>query len=190
MSEFIRSWHFLCDKFHQALPFFNFFFHTQPTSIARLLFTWVPILQWPGRLCILWCLVWLMLVNNIIPLTVSWLSWQWLSWQWMTWQWQWMKCAYLCLLEDHCINQNYMTTSHFFELWGVAVGTLGHDVRFACLVYFLYRRRYSDVARYLIQHMSPTWTDNDGMTPLHYACRWVVCPSYLLSRSLLWARGI
>ena len=70
-------------------------------------------------------------------------------------------------------NQNYLTTSHLFVLWGVAVGTLGHDIRFACLVYFLHRFGHSAVAKYLIQHMSPTWTDNEGMTLLHFACRWV-----------------
>ena len=72
-----------------------------------------------------------------------------------------------------------MTTSHLFELlWGVDIGTLGLDLRFACLVYFLYRFRCSGVSSYLIQHMNPTWTDNEGMTLLHFACRWVVCPSY------------
>ena len=60
---------------------------------------------------IVWCLVWLLLADNIIPLTVSWLSWQWLSWQWLPWQW--MSCAYFCLLEDHW---NYMTTSHLFGI--------------------------------------------------------------------------
>ena len=46
-----------------------------------------------------------MLPDNIIPLTVSWLSWQcqWLPWQWLPWQW--MACAYLCLLNDRCFNQ-------------------------------------------------------------------------------------
>ena len=52
-----------------------------------------------------------------------------------------------------------------------SVGTLGHEVRFACLVYFLYRKGHSGVASYLIQHMSPTWTDNHGWTLLHFACR-------------------
>ena len=53
----------------------------------------------------------------------------------------------------------------------VSVGTLGHDVRFACLVYFLYRKGHSDVVNYFMEHMSPTLSDHEGWTLLHYACR-------------------
>ena len=60
----------------------------------------------------------------------------------------------------------------------MAVGTLGHNLRFATLVYFLYRRKHSTVVKYFMEHMSPTWSDDDGWTLLHYACRGVVCPSY------------
>ena len=53
----------------------------------------------------------------------------------------------------------------------MAVGTVGHDVRFACLVYFLYSFGQSDVARYFMEHMSATWSDDKGWSLLHYACR-------------------
>ena len=75
--------------------------------------------------------------------------------------------------EDHWYNQNYMTTSHFVEM--SAVGAPGHDVRFACLVYFLYRYIYrsgcSAVVKCFMEHMSATWCDDNGWTLLHYACR-------------------
>ena len=65
-----------------------------------------------------------------------------------------------------------MTTSHFVEmLSGMAVGTPGHDVRFTCLVYFLYRCGRSTVVKYFMEHMSATWCDDKGWTLLHYACR-------------------
>ena len=53
----------------------------------------------------------------------------------------------------------------------VSVGTLGHDVRFACLVYFLHRNGRSDVVDYFMEHMSATWSDDSGWSLLHYACR-------------------
>ena len=139
-----------------------------------------------------YCVV--MLADNIIPLTVSWLSWQcqWLPWQWLQWQWlpwQWMTCAYLCLLNDHCFNQITWPQATCLSCCE-GVGTLGHDVRFAFLVYFLYRARHSDVVDYFMKHLSATWSDDSGWSLLHYACRWVVCSSYWLSRPLLWARGI
>ena len=53
----------------------------------------------------------------------------------------------------------------------VSVGTLGHEVRFACLVYFLYRNGHSTVVDYFMEHMSATWSDDNGWGLLHYACR-------------------
>ena len=53
----------------------------------------------------------------------------------------------------------------------MAVGTPGLDVRLACLVYFLYREGGSAVVKYFMEHMSATWSDDNGWTLLHYACR-------------------
>ena len=105
------------------------------------------------------CVSWF---DYIIPLAASWLP---------------LSSAYFCLLEDHWCNQNYMTTSHFVEmLWGMAVGTPGHDVRCAGLVYFLSRYGCATVVKYFMEHMSTTWCDDKGWTLLHYACRWVSFP--------------
>ena len=59
-----------------------------------------------------YCDVWFgLLADNIIPLTVSWLSWQWLPWQWLPWQW--MSCAYFC----HEINFNTMSTVNGYVIY-------------------------------------------------------------------------
>ena len=55
-------------------------------------------------------------------------------------------------------------------MW-VSVGTIGHDIRFACLVYFLHRFRHSTVVKYFMEHMSATWSDDSRWSLLHYACQ-------------------
>ena len=102
--------------------------------------------------------------NVIVGLTISYLSLQ-------------VGChCYLhtsvYVLENHGSNQNYMTTGHLLEMsGGMAVGTPGHDLRCACLVYFLYRYEHSAIVKYFMEHMSATWCDDKGWTLLHYACR-------------------
>ena len=65
--------------------------------------------------------------------------------------------------------------------WDVVKNGCWHDVRFACLVYFLSRNGCAAVVKYFMEHMSATWSDDKGWTLLHYACWWVsfprVCPS-------------
>ena len=52
----------------------------------------------------------------------------------------------------------------------MAVGTPGHDLRCAGLVYFL-SRYGGPVVKYFMEHLSATWYDDEGWTLLHYACR-------------------
>ena len=77
-------------NFTRLYPFFRLFVHTwgepgdEATCTTCLLFTSA---NSPMTLEIVYTVmcVWLMLADSIMPLTVSWLSWQWLPWQWLPW---------------------------------------------------------------------------------------------------------